>query len=45
MDDIEIVNYADDNTPYITADDIDGAITSFCFHTQQKSSSSSIRDV
>ena len=24
MDDIDIANYADDNTPYVTADDIDG---------------------
>ena len=28
MDDIHIVNYADDNTPYVTADDIEGVITS-----------------
>ena len=26
MGDIDIVNYADDNTPYVTADDIDGVI-------------------
>ena len=28
MDDIDIVNYADDNTPYVTADDIEGVIAS-----------------
>ena len=26
MGDIDIANYADDNTPYVTADDIDGVI-------------------
>ena len=34
MDDIDIANYADDNTPYVTADDIDGDIASLenaCF--------------
>ena len=28
MDDIDIAKYADDNTPYLTADDIDGVIAS-----------------
>ena len=28
MDDIDIANYADGNTPYVTADDIDGVIAS-----------------
>ena len=28
MDDIDIANYDDDNTPYITADDKDGVIAS-----------------
>ena len=28
MNDIDIANYADDNTPYITADDIDGLTVS-----------------
>ena len=28
MDDIDIANYQDDNTPYITADDKDGVIAS-----------------
>ena len=28
IDDIDIANYADDNTPYITADDKDGVIAS-----------------
>ena len=28
MDDTDIVNYADDNTPYVTAGDVDGVITS-----------------
>ena len=27
MGDTDIANYADDNTPYITADDIDGVVT------------------
>ena len=29
VDDIDIANYADDNTPYNTADDIDGVIAPF----------------
>ena len=28
MDDIDIAKYADDNAPYLTADDIDGVIAS-----------------
>ena len=29
MDDIDMANYADDNTPYVTADDIDEVIAFF----------------
>ena len=29
MDDIDIANYADDTTPYVTAHDIDGVTASF----------------
>ena len=28
MDDIDIANYADDNKPYVIADDVDGVIAS-----------------
>ena len=29
MNDIDVANYADDNTPYVTANDLDGVIVSF----------------
>ena len=29
MDDRDIANYADDNTPFVTADNVDGIIASF----------------
>ena len=28
MDDLDITNYADNNTPYVTTEDIDGVIAS-----------------
>ena len=28
MDELDITNYADNNTPYVTAEDIDGVIAS-----------------
>ena len=28
MNDIDIANHADDNTPYVTADDLDGVVVS-----------------
>ena len=29
MNDIDVASHADDNTPYVTADDLDGVIVSF----------------
>ena len=29
MNDIDVANHADDNTPYVTADDLDEVIVSF----------------